>query len=150
MPRLNTTLIRGVALTSAKKQTNKPNGKSKDKQCMIYGAGHNSEECKFLSYFGNKWSTTRPYKYPKLGNTNTLQEANAIVSKIVEAVIHDEKKVNKQKVKNVKRKHFVILRLWIQTLKLNYILLEVLTCQIQEKNQTNEDYTQYGAWGTLQ
>ena len=71
MPRLNTTLIRGVALTSAKKQTNKPNGKSKDKQCMIYGAGHNSEECKFLSYFGNKWSTTRPPKDHKYGNTNT-------------------------------------------------------------------------------
>ena len=101
-------------------------------ECVwTYGTIQSSEECKILSYFGKKCSTMYPPKYQKRVNINTVQEYNTIVAEAVESVISDKKKVQKQKRWDfVNRKHFVILRLWIQTVKLNYTGLAVLTCKI--------------------
>ena len=78
-----------------------------------------------MSYFGKIWSATRPAKYHKFGNTNRVQESNDIVTKEIEAFIHDKNKFNKQKIL------FLILRLWIHTVKLNYMELIVSTWYIQ-------------------
>ena len=72
---------------------------------------------------------------------NTLYEANTILVEAVEAIIHDQNKVNKQKVIFLKWKHFVILRLWIQKVKLNYTGLTLLSWNIHEKNTTDDGYT---------
>ena len=64
---------------------------------MIQIAGNSSEDCKFLSNFGNKWSTKRPLKYHKFGNTDIEQEDNIIVAEAVESAIHEKKKINKKK-----------------------------------------------------
>ena len=64
---------------------------------MIQIAGNSSEDYKFLSNFGNKWSTTRPLKYHKFGNTDKEQEDNIIVVEAVESAIHRKKKINKKK-----------------------------------------------------
>ena len=54
----------------------------------------------------------------------------------------------RKKISFVKRKHFMILRFLIQRVRLNYIVLTVLTQKIQENIPTNEGYAQAGGgWG---
>ena len=61
----------GYAGKSKTRNADKSNGNLTEKNCMIHGAGHSSEECKVLSDFGRKWSSVRPSKYHKHRNSNT-------------------------------------------------------------------------------
>ena len=67
-------------------------------------------------------------------------EANYIGEESVDGVTSDKKKYNKKKFKVSENKHFVILELWIQTVKLNCIELMVLNFHNQEKNMINNGY----------
>ena len=58
---------------------------------MIHGAGYSSNKCKVLSDFGKTMSALWPSKRRKCGNGNTTQEANAVVSWVVDAVINKNK-----------------------------------------------------------